>query len=995
MLLLSVLLLGCNGAPESDRDSDQPSATTKAPAVPSAAAAEPITAPSRADQLDQADRLIELKELDQAVAVLKKLLIGDPDDVDVIYRLAIVNANAGDLPAAIEFLDSIPIDHPEAGLPALGQSADWSLQIGRYADAEQKYVRLLQLVPDAGRAHRQLAYLFNRQGRRHEAAEHVRQLCILGDFRQDELHSLIVLSDAMVSDPATADDDSVDYQPIGRSGQARVLFTEQRFAEAAELLRDVVTADAAPPSIVALYGRSLAEAQDDEAFRRWISRTDDSVRQFAEYWAALAAYLAGQQQPRPAIRAALEALDRDPTDFLTINRLLYMLKILGDKQNYAKWEQRWKSLHQILTANNSISGAQSPNVDAIDELASQLFAIDRKLEAVAWKSLEAYYRGLPAEAMRYWNTQRQNLVASGGGFPDHHARLCGMAPDGYPLPDIKAAEISASSRPQTQPQHDSPSLPATFVNIAQKIGLNHTYAVAPEPQDSGFAMYQQAGGGIAVLDYDLDGWADVYGAQGAAGPPDFVATDSDMLYRTVDQRSVDVTANASLTEDRYTIGCTAGDWNQDGFADIVVTNIGPNVLLINNGDGTFTAQNLPDSDDPHRMPASVAIADLNGDQLPDMFELNYIQDSQIGKLPERDPGGNVIDAVGPGDFQSAIDRIGTGDGRGGVRFQPISPQASDAHKGLGVVIADFDGRPGNDVFVGNDKSPNQMWVRDAGTNSWSDVAVVNGSAYSSGGAATASMGIAASDFDFDGSLDLHITNFQNESACLYLNRGGTFRDRAIEYGLGVPSRSVLGFGSQPLDYNNDSMPDLVVSNGHIDRYNSMTGPFKQRPQLFANLGGRFRQVEVIDPSGYWAAGHLGRAVAMLDFNRDGRNDLVISHVGEPTAVLLNETPTHHHWLQLQLIGVQSERDAIGAKITIHFADRQSTRWVVGGDGYLAKNEQIVSFGLGDATAVDQIDVLWPSGLRQRFGRQSANRRLLIVENQPETYRPEKETGVVQ
>ncbi|QDV41564.1 tetratricopeptide repeat protein [Stieleria neptunia] len=977
--LLGLLILGCGPAPEPVQEP----ASREAPTVEPAKSAEPPAAPSREQQLEQADQLTEAGQLDEATIVLKRLLVADPSDVEVIFRLALTKANGGDLPAAIEFLESIPEDHPEAGLPALGQAADWSFQIGQYADAERKYSRLLDFVPDAGRAHRQLAYLFNRQGRRHEAAVHVRQLCRLGDFRQDELHSLIVLSDAMASEDGGKDDGSIRYEPIGVSGTARVLFTKQRFAEAAALLRDSVAENTAPPSVVALYGRSLAEAQDDDGFRQWVRQTDDSVRDFSEYWAAWTAYLAGQQQPRAAVRAALEALDRDPTDFLTINRLLHMLKILGDADGYAKWEQRWKALHQVLTANNSISNAQTPNVDAIDELASQLFAIDRKLEAVAWKSLEAYYRSLPAEVMEHWNTQRQQLVSADDGFPGRQTRLCGMELGAYPLPDIEVAVRSPAAQPPKPSPLKSAPHPAAFRNVAAEIGLTHAYAVARDPRADGFAMYQQAGGGIAVLDYDLDGAADLYCAQGAADPPEFLADRSDVLYRQIDGQLDDVTADAAVTERRYTIGCTAGDWNQDGFADIIATNIGANVLLINNGDGTFSTSPLAGSDDLQRMPASVAMADLDGDQLPDIMELNYIQDPEIGRLPQRDASGDVVDAVGPGDFASAMDRIGTNDGQGTAVFQAISQRASDAHKGLGVVIADFDGQPGNDVFVGNDKSPNQMWVRDQSTGHWSDLAVVNGSAYSSAGAATASMGIAASDFDRNGTLDLHIANFQNESVCLYFNQDGSFRDRAIEYGLGVPSRSVLGFGSQPLDYDNDGLPDLAVSNGHIDRYQSMVGPFEQLPQLFGNLAGRFQRVDVDDPSGYWDTGHLGRTLATLDFNRDGKNDLVISHVGETTALLLNETATQHHWLQLRLVGVESERDAIGAKITIQVANRQLTGWVIGGDGYLAKNEAVVSFGLGDANSVDQIQVQWPSGIRQQFGPTAADRRILLIENQPD------------
>lgn len=1000
VLLGGFLCVGCGPPPDTGNGSgvEPDSAGTEIPATEDATTLAPqddssdrgqpdvIDAePSREDRLDEADRLAESGEFDQASAILVKLLIAAPDDVGVLFRLASLKASSGDYVGGIELLDSIPADHPQAGLPALGQSADWCLRSQRYDAAEDKYRQILRRVPQAGMAHRQLALLLNRQGRRHEAADHVRELCRLGDIRQDELHSLIVLSDAMVSDADSGDSESVDYSPIGLAGQARVLFTEKRYAEAAELLRESVQGGGAKPAVSALYGRSLAEAQDEDGFRQWISQTDDAVRDFAEYWAALAAYLAGQRQSEAAIRAALEAIDRDPTDFLTINRLLLMFRTLDRREEYTKWEQRWTALHQVLTQNNAISASATPNVEAIDELSAQLFAIDRKLEAVLWKSLEAYYRRLPAEAMKHWNAERQKLVSAGAGFPDQASRLCGFNREDYPLADIKVAASLPTKQVQPRREADRHPRAAAFRNVADEIGLRHAYQVATDDQASGFSMYQQAGGGIAVFDYDLDGWSDLLFAQGAADPPAFTAVVSDPLYRSVDGRIVDVTGPAGMTENRYTIGCTAGDWNQDGFPDLITSNIGANVLWINRGDGTFSSQLLSGSDDMNRMPASVVMADLNSDAIPDVFELNYIDDSEIAKLPSRDAAGNVIDAVGPGDFASAMDRIGINDGMGDARFAPISDRPDDAQKGLGVVVANLDGNPGNDVFVGNDKSPNQMWVRNVQTGKWSDIAVINGSAYSSGGAGTASMGIAASDFDKNGSLDLHIANFQNESVCLYLSRDGNFRDLAIQYKLGEPSRSVLGFGSQSLDYDNNGMPDLVVTNGHIDQYESMSGPFRQQPQLFCNLGDHFQLVDVADPSGYWQSKHLGRSLARLDFNRDGKMDFAISQLGETSALMINGTTTDHHWLQLKLVGVQSERDAIGAVITASFSGQQSTEWVIGGDGYLAKNESTVSFGLGDADRVDTLEIQWPSGATQSFADISVDTRILIIEGEDDLF----------
>ena len=576
------------------------------------------------------------------------------------------------------------------------------------------------------------------------------------------------------------------------------------------------------------------------------------------------------------------------------------------------------------------------------------------------------------------------MVAEKSGFPDQSVRICGLSLDTYPLPDIQLGKVEEASRIAGKAAETTAN-PAAFRNVADEVGLKHTFELAPEKIEAGFAMYHQAGGGVAVLDFDRDGFADLYFAQGASAPPEFVSNNGNVLFRNLDSKFADVTKSASVADRRYTMGCTAGDWNQDGFPDLITANIGTNYLWINNGDGTFTQSSLEGSESLERMPASVAMADLNADNLPDIFEVNYIQDSTIGRLPEKDAAGVVVEAVGPADFEACSDRIGLNDGKGNVSFRKISGSGTELHKGLGVVIADLDGRPGNDVFVGNDKSANQLWIRDPLDGNWSDVAVVNGSAFSSGGAGTASMGIASGDFDKNAMLDLHIANFQNESVCRYLNRGTFFQDRASQYRLGVPSRSVLGFGSQALDYDNNGQLDVAVANGHIDNYQTMSGPFQQLAQLFCNRGSRFEMMPVADDTGYWTQAHLGRAMAKLDFDHDGQTDLVVTHLGEASALLKNETENAGHCLQLELVGSSAERDAIGARVQIEYGDDASTDFLVAGDGYLCRNEAMLTYGLENVSKVDRLTIDWPNGKQQVFHDLEADRRWLIVEDQVEPF----------
>ena len=956
----------------------------------------------------KAEQAMESGNSDEAERLLKLALVTNPNDAEIIFRLATTIALSGQLAAAIDYMEAIPADHPDAGLPALGQTADWCFQLKRYSEAESKYRQILTVVPDAAEALRKLAYLYNRQGRRQEAADLIRRLCTLGNVLQDELHALIQISDAMF-DPIDPDDhkpvnsllpesspsidtglisgDDRPYWPIGPLATARIDFSNQSYLQAAQKLKAAIAEGNTEDATLAFLGRVSAEAQDEEGIAIWLNNQTQSLERYADHWAALGLVLLQENRIRQSGRAFLEALSRDPTDFRSISRLRSILESTEYSDQSTKIEQRFQILKAITEENNRIVDSVSSDAEAMLRLANQLETIDRRAEAAIWRLLAGFRKKLPQTEMLKLQTNLQQTLKSGETFPSLASRLCGLELDYFPLPDISHLQTTLRSEAPTEPsqnvtQHPTPA----FEDVALSVGLKHAYQVGSQPQESGFSVYQSVGGAVVVLDYDCDGNEDLYFAQGGADPPGFIAAVGNQLYRTADHRMDDVSVATETDVLQYSLGATSGDWNQDGLPDLIVSNIGRNLLMINNGDGTFSKRPIDNRDDKTLMSTSLAIADLNGDHLPDLFEVNYLHDKNLAKRPRKNNAGDVVETLMPKDFQPAFDRIVTQEVDGLLDFHELNEKPKNAKSGLGLVISDFDHQPGNEVFVGNDVGANQWWQQVKDTQQWRDSAMLRGCAFGFSGAKTASMGIATADFDGNGWLDFHITNFQGESVSHYLNEDGFYRDLNLQYSLANPTQDVLGFGAQAIDYDLDGNPDLAVVNGHIENSVATRHQYKQPAQLFVNQGYQFKLTEVEDPSGYWTSLHVGRGLARLDWNRDGKPDLVVTHQAEPSALLINRTRTDNHWLQVRLVGTKSERDAVGARIELVLENQKLTRAVTAGDGFFGHNQDTLFVGLGGQTEIQKMVIHWPSGKIQTFQSPSVgDKQIMAIENQDRVF----------
>ena len=996
LVVLSACLLftGCSGRQQasdtkktaqaaSDSQGDEKKATAAQDKKP-----ETDTPKTRDQALAEIDRLAQSGQTKAANENLRKLLLQNPEDYEVVVRIAQLAAAQGKLDEAIEMLSDVPANHPTAGLPALGMSADWCLERSRYKDAITRYEKILELDVRFNLARRKLAFILNRMGRRHEAVKRIRELCIVGDVMQDELHSLIAESDAMYDEPNKAVAAGArSYYPIGDSGKARHLFTENQFSQAADLLESSVLAGNTSPSVVAFYGRALVEAQQLEKLPAWSTLLNEDVKSFPDYWAAVGTLLIQEAKIAEAITALSHAMRLNPTDAQSGRRLVQALQTMDRNDEADAWEKRLEVLKQTVDLNNQIAN-MPPGTNLSDipfeELAKNLEAMGRRVEAVFWRSLALKATGDQSK-LQQLSQQLKSIVRDKNAFPTQQELLCGMAAPSK-LPQLPSGFIEKSGASKQVARVLDKAPVASFEEITDQVGLKQTYKIAVQPTSKRFAIYQVVGGGVAVVDFDLDGLTDLYFAQGSADPPEFVATESDQLFRHLSDGSSHrleaVTDTSGIREQAYTVGVTSGDWNQDGWPDLAVSNIGTHQLLINQGDGTYRQQALDRQPDPLRVGASLAFGDVTGDQLPDLFVLHYLKDPDMAKLPEANETGHALTVASPFKALAARDILYANQGDGSWTSQIVGDTEKAACTGLGLVLGDLDPKhSGNEVYVANDVRKNQYW-RAGQDGKLEDVGAALGCAYSWRGRYTGAMGIAADDFSGNGSTSLFVTNFMSEPANLYVKRNGVYQDFARAFQLAASTSDPIGFGTQAIDYSNDGLPDLVVTNGHVEDMEYKGQPFRQPMQLFANLGNRFELIDVPD-SDFWNRNAVGRGLAKLDFDNDGLMDFVVTDLLGQASLVQNRTASKHNWIKLKLIGTESERDAIGTKVKVMSGQHIQHSTVLSGDGYLASNEKGLHIGLGAQSNIDKIVIDWSSGRQQTLQNVTPNQTIQVVEgNQP-------------
>lgn len=504
-----------------------------------------------------------------------------------------------------------------------------------------------------------------------------------------------------------------------------------------------------------------------------------------------------------------------------------------------------------------------------------------------------------------------------------------------------------------------------LVDVHEEAGLEFVFDNGRSPQR---LMVESTAGGAAWIDYDVDGWPDLYLPQG--GNP--FATDqtrrpsSDELFRNVGGRTfAAVSEHAGVRDQEFGHGAAAADFDNDGFDDLYVTNVGPDILYRNCGDGTFENVTRAAGIDSPLWGSSAAWADIDLDGNLDLYVCNYADYDPRNPISclsaNGEPGichPNEVDGAPNKCFVS----LGDGAFREVAGEWGLEGPVSES-KSLGVVVADLNGDRLPDVFVANDTAANHLFVN-VGNSRFEERAHELGCAMSGLGHYQASMGVGFGDYDENGFPDLYLTHFTEDSNTLYANHGPAgFEDVTRRVGLHMPTMPLLAFGTVMLDLDSNGRQDLFVANGHIDDWRERTGALWYMPaQLFSYDGSQWHDCGPA-AGAYFEKHWLGRAVAVADYDRDGDADLAVVHQNDPMGLLRNESE-RGHWLNLRFIGRESNRRGIGVQVSVTQAGRRFVQQLPGGTSYCASHEPILFFGFGDSSVPCDLEVLWPSGRRQ-------------------------------
>ncbi|WP_406694472.1 FG-GAP-like repeat-containing protein [Singulisphaera sp. Ch08] len=931
--------------------------------------------------LGRARQSVARGNFQEARAELEQILPRSSGDGEPAYLLGVCAAGMGQPDAAIEAWTRVPDRSPLACTAALRRGAA-ATDCGRFTVAEEALASAIRHGGEqAIEARERLLRLLWREARFGEVAglieDQWRDLVRAGRLSTPAAIDLLrghlaldletfpvdeVVRGLRVAAIEAPGDDRV------RVGLARWALRAGRLDEAESLLAACGTQE--PPDPVVWHARldwARAAGRVNEA-RQALAKLP--VGPFAKTdILAIRAWLAAQRNDNATERAALEELVAlEPSDIKARERLAELVYQSGDLEGAARLRKTKTALDSALFRyqghfkNDEFATRPLEMFRLADELG-------RRFERLALLTLAG--RKSPADpAVR----QALDLPALPGP-PALTAR------PGQTLLDLLAGDLKTDAG---RPKSPAPAqLVPRFTDAAEAVGLRFTF-------DSGATSICQLpevmSGGVGLIDADGDGFLDVLALQGGPFPPrpDRRHGGDRLFHNRGDGRFEDVTNRSGLGDtgsgQGYSHGLAVGDYDNDGDADLLITRWREYTLYRNRGDGRFDdVTEKAGLGGDRDWPTSAAFADLDGDGDLDLYVCHYLKwDADHPRLCPNSSGTGYL-SCDPRHFGALPDHVFRNDGGQFVDVTNEAVPTDHNGRGLGVVASDLDGDGQVDLFVANDGSANYFY-RNLGGFRFEEVALSAGVACNAGGSFQAGMGTAVGDLDGDGKPDLLVTNFYGESTTYFSNLGqGMFTDRTGAVGLAAPSRSLLGFGIALFDANNDGFLDLATANGHVSDTRPAF-PFAMPTQLLLGGGKSGRLTEVTGAAGpAWSVPRIGRGLAAGDLDNDGQVDVLVIDQAGPLAFFHNQTEKTGHFLTLGLSGAKSNRDSVGAVVTVRAGGRVRHAWRVGGGSYLSAADPRLHFGLGPATLVDEVIVRWPSGHLDRHHNLAADTGFLLRE----------------
>jgi hypothetical protein len=525
--------------------------------------------------------------------------------------------------------------------------------------------------------------------------------------------------------------------------------------------------------------------------------------------------------------------------------------------------------------------------------------------------------------------------------------------------------------------------PVQFSNVTRAAGIDFVHFKGSNGTST---ILEEAGPGVCVADYDGDGYQDIYFVSGRDLYNRGISVRNALYHNNGDGTFTDVTEKAGVPGNAYGLGCVWGDYDNDGYPDLYVTQYGKNILYHNNGNGTFAdvtgKAGVSGTDFGTTFHTGATFFDYDRDGRLDLY---------VGGYANFGPGSQRTCRIGFGVVTSCRPTVYGGTpgvlyhNKGDGTFANVTKAAKiyqPAGLNLSVGAADYDNDGWPDLFVANDGIEAYLY-RNNRNGTFTNVAMASGVALTSDGSEMAAMCISLGDYDNDGNLDLYVSDFQDVPDHVWHYDGKGFFDEVSDaVGIAAPTEKVLSFGGGFFDYDNDGWLDLFIANGHVYPEVERVSPeihYKQINSLFHNNGsGRFIEVTNVSGNGF-STPYAGRGVAFADFDNDGNMDLVVANNGDPPVLLHNAGGTGNHFTNFKLVGTKSNRDAMGARIKLRAGGISQIREIAGGGSYLSQSDLRAHFGLGQNTSAESVEVWWPSGLRQTFRDVAADKFYLIEE----------------